>query len=357
MGDIWFEYYTIDMIVTVLFMLGMIVMVDSNEIISHRRTVSFKCCFAMNAIAAVSEWMGVFLDGKPMNTYALHVFVKTLELSTAPLIPAVMAISAGSRRRLKPVFAVMGLNVILEVISAFTGIVFGVNGQNVYYHSTLYYSYYVFVGAGVVYLLYETYRLGKINQFWHSGTLLMVVLMLLIGMVPHFIKSEWRFEWLCAGIAISMYYMYTTNSAVVMDVLTGVFSRASYEKAIAKLSPGMMIVAFDVDDFKHINDVYGHPYGDETLKNAAKIIRTVFGKYGHCYRTGGDEFCALMGKVHPSEEKLSADLDAEIRRMQELDGRFPRISRGFFELGENGLPEGALSEADMLLYSDKRNKG
>ena len=58
------------------------------------------------------------------------------------------------------------------------------------------------------------------------------------------------------------------------------------------------VVQFDVNNLKVINDSRGHEAGDMLIKSAADIINKSFGAVGNCYRTGGDEFVALVVNDH-----------------------------------------------------------
>ena len=50
----------------------------------------------------------------------------------------------------------------------------------------------------------------------------------------------------------------------------------------------------DIDDFKFINDIYGHAYGDKALKSLADSMKTFFPSDALLGRNGGDEFCILL---------------------------------------------------------------
>ena len=65
-----------------------------------------------------------------------------------------------------------------------------------------------------------------------------------------------------------------------------------------------MLIVFDVDDFKHVNDVYGHVKGDLCLSVIANCIKGAYAQYGYCYRIGGDEFCVLL-KNNRNEDACS----------------------------------------------------
>ena len=79
-----------------------------------------------------------------------------------------------------------------------------------------------------------------------------------------------------------------------LDGLTGLLNQNSFLNRSEEMNytNGMLIV-FDVDDFKHVNDVYGHVKGDLCLRIIADCIKKAYAKYGYCYRVGGDEFCVL----------------------------------------------------------------
>ena len=80
------------------------------------------------------------------------------------------------------------------------------------------------------------------------------------------------------------------------DSMTGLFNRNAFEshaKAESKLD-GLIAVVADANGLKQCNDTYGHEAGDEYITAVADIFSSVYGKYGNCYRTGGDEFCCII---------------------------------------------------------------
>ena len=84
-----------------------------------------------------------------------------------------------------------------------------------------------------------------------------------------------------------------------MDSLTNIYNRYGFdelvEEMIAKNPNAHYVVAlFDIDDFKFINDIYGHVYGDRALKNLADSMKKSFPSDALLGRNGGDEFCILL---------------------------------------------------------------
>ena len=84
-----------------------------------------------------------------------------------------------------------------------------------------------------------------------------------------------------------------------IDSLTNIYNRYGFnelaEKMISENPKAHFIAAFlDIDDFKLINDIYGHAYGDKALKSLADSMKAFFPSDALLGRNGGDEFCILL---------------------------------------------------------------
>ena len=83
------------------------------------------------------------------------------------------------------------------------------------------------------------------------------------------------------------------------DSLTGIYNRYGFDELAEKMiskNPQTHFVAalLDIDDFKFINDIYGHSYGDRALKSLADSMKAFFPSDALLGRNGGDEFCILL---------------------------------------------------------------
>ena len=118
-----------------------------------------------------------------------------------------------------------------------------------------------------------------------------------------------------------------------------------------------LLFFFDVDNFKQINDTYGHAYGDHALEETGAAIDSVFGKEGHCYRIGGDEFCAMVRKTEESAQRYLSYFEAEIKHRRAEDRRLPGVSVGYgsFVPGKGSVAD-AVKKADAMMYEYKRNR-
>jgi diguanylate cyclase (GGDEF)-like protein len=98
------------------------------------------------------------------------------------------------------------------------------------------------------------------------------------------------------------------------DQLTGLPNRAALDRLLAEAidggaaAPGAAVLHFDLDDFKAVNDTYGHTAGDELLVEVARRLRAVSGDAGLPARLGGDEFVLVLpGVTDPAESGRVAE--------------------------------------------------
>ena len=90
-------------------------------------------------------------------------------------------------------------------------------------------------------------------------------------------------------------------TAATKDALTGLYNRFAGEKAIQEhlkdeLQDGAFFI-IDMDNFKLVNDLFGHPEGDALLCRIAAVLRDVFRSDDVVVRLGGDEFCVMSANV------------------------------------------------------------
>lgn len=143
------------------------------------------------------------------------------------------------------------------------------------------------------------------------------------------------------------------------DQLTDVYNKKSTEtKIIQCLREPAELRAFlilDLDDFKEINDSYGHKAGDDTLILFAKHLKAVF--HEHCVvgRFGGDEFIVLMEQIS-SDKEVDKALTNLYQKMQE-DKRYDiKFSAGITLIKGSSDYETVFEQADKTLYQVKNSQ-
>ena len=127
---------------------------------------------------------------------------------------------------------------------------------------------------------------------WRNTKLIAVIIGLYTSIV--FILSVLIWVWLT-----SKEHKNKFQKLAHMDSLTNIYNRYGFDELaegmIAKNPKAHYVVAlFDIDDFKFINDIYGHVYGDRALKNLADSMKEFFSSDALLGRNGGDEFCILL---------------------------------------------------------------
>ena len=148
-----------------------------------------------------------------------------------------------------------------------------------------------------------------------------------------------------------------------VDGLTGLYNRLAFTEAedkIRRADSGKYVLAqFDVNFLKTINDNYGHQEGDRFIITAANLINVSFGRYGKCYRIGGDEFFVILDGKNPEKdfEKAAAVFEEGMSKVND-ENSFPiplKIAYGkaVYVPGTDSFDE-AEKTADNLMYEHKK---
>jgi diguanylate cyclase (GGDEF)-like protein len=147
-----------------------------------------------------------------------------------------------------------------------------------------------------------------------------------------------------------------------LDLLTGLLNQSALSKRMEKSDVFAGVVAVcDMDNFKEVNDRYGHLVGDETLRNIGHLLRSSIRGEDEAFRWGGDEFVILF---HNQNQEIARN------RMREIEARLLDFRvRGYGALSitfswgtaesaeSNGRPlRDTLDEADRQMYTSKRKK-
>lgn len=149
------------------------------------------------------------------------------------------------------------------------------------------------------------------------------------------------------------------NRKMYIDLLTDAYNRNYYEDQLKDLKAGSALAIIDMDNFKQINDGYGHVAGDGALKKAVEVMKNCVRSTDTIVRYGGDEFLLLFGDI-PREifyeklENIRAAVDAA-----GIEG-YPQIKLsvsigGYYKNNEDSEMD-ILEEADKLLYKAKITK-
>lgn len=148
------------------------------------------------------------------------------------------------------------------------------------------------------------------------------------------------------------------------DALSGLLNRRAFLDAFDTRRGETMLVLFDIDRFKTVNDTYGHAAGDDAIVAVARAIETSFGPGAVSARIGGEEFAVLC--INDSDESLTHRAEVARRavcacRIMSGGHQFSvTVSAGIASpSGSRGFAE-VFTEADRALYrakADGRDRG
>jgi diguanylate cyclase (GGDEF)-like protein len=141
------------------------------------------------------------------------------------------------------------------------------------------------------------------------------------------------------------------------DPLTTLANRRALPEVFRAVQPeGAMLLFFDLDGFKQINDRHGHIAGDHCLRSFAGALRDSFRPDDYVIRYGGDEFLVVaQGLDRDAARARINDLSARLS-CDPWEGLVCRFSVGMSELPAGGQPEAALKAADAAMYESKGTK-
>jgi diguanylate cyclase (GGDEF)-like protein len=96
----------------------------------------------------------------------------------------------------------------------------------------------------------------------------------------------------------------------IIDELTGVYNRRYLTDHFNKIASGTFSLSLvDINDFKHINDTYGHHMGDLVLQHISSILGTLVEQKDFVVRLGGDEFLVISRTVYLQSQRMEFEID------------------------------------------------
>jgi diguanylate cyclase (GGDEF)-like protein len=146
-----------------------------------------------------------------------------------------------------------------------------------------------------------------------------------------------------------------------VDAVTGLFNRRYFETRLeaevqraSRQHQELAVLMLDIDDFKRINDTWGHIEGDRVLRDVAELLRTRIRVFDVCARFGGEEFVIVMpGAGHQIAVRVAERIRRELKARTSAAGVKMTISVGVGLLGRLTTPTALLESADRALIAAK----
>jgi diguanylate cyclase (GGDEF)-like protein len=175
------------------------------------------------------------------------------------------------------------------------------------------------------------------------------------------------YNWTGMMLSLLIIYFNIQNRSLNTDYLTGVYNRRQLDEYInAKIRNSMegksfSAILIDIDEFKSINDRFGHETGDEALKDAVSILRKSLRLNDLIARFGGDEFVVILDIS--SREMLEQAVKRIADNVEDFnnDSQKPykiSFSMGYdvYDVNSKLKPDDFFNHIDMLMYNNKKSR-
>ena len=178
-------------------------------------------------------------------------------------------------------------------------------------------------------------------------------------------QRQWReaTESFMAKVAVLETQLAGVREEAALDPLTRISNRRHFESALSdqlvKSKRQFVVALFDLDNFKEINDRYGHAMGDQVLQETALALKTSMRPGDLVARIGGDEFAAIAPglTLRQSESRMKAVLESIATQLDAVKELRPvSLSCGVAECSAGDTAQSLIGRADQALY-DAKKKG
>jgi diguanylate cyclase (GGDEF)-like protein len=161
---------------------------------------------------------------------------------------------------------------------------------------------------------------------------------------------------ICATAIQNAHYVDRVKQLAYLDGLTGIFNRRYFELRMAeeierarRFETGMAVIMVDIDQFKYLNDEFGHLLGDEVLRQVSSIFHQQLRKIDVVCRYGGEEFAILLSQTNPNHALNVAE---KLRSLVEL-WQFPGVPRSVtISAGAASYPEHGTTRDELVKAAD-----
>jgi diguanylate cyclase (GGDEF)-like protein len=334
---------------------------------------TFFVLILLTLLILVLEILSVTLNSSNnIDLILAHKLIDTAGFTLSPLVPisAVLYVYRKTNKskkinksRLYWLGVPLVANSVLSLGSCNYNWLFGITSENLYMRGPLFivspltsYFYYL------IYLciLYNSRKKLYKEELLILGLLTLIPAIMSIFQLYYFIYLT---IWNSMAIAVVMNYIFIIHSQTKLDPLTGLGNRVAYNEYLASLPKKnnivLAVLTIDLDDFKGINDSWGHQEGDKVLKVFARQLKDVFDEVGLCIRLGGDEFIVL---IHENQKEvvdkyLKTLIDKVAAYNESNDMLHINFSYGMtiFNNAYNDLQE-LIHHSDKLMYEEKQKK-
>ncbi len=316
-------------------------------------------------------------DGKPDTFYPIiNHYSNFLFFLLNPILPALWLlyvhnqIFSNTEKTKKihfPLIVIFILNASMVIANEFYGFLYFIDSGNIYHRGPLY----ILAFMSTFFLLTATYALlilhrKQIDKRYYFALLFFAVPPI-IGTVMQIMIYGIPFALNGVVFSLLIVLLYIQDDGMNTDFLTGIANRKRFDDILnarvenCNENDTFSLILLDLDNFKQINDTFGHEMGDNVLKAVTKMLTQGIRSNDFIARFGGDEFCIV------TDISNSKDLESAIDRINQCTKKFNQSSNFPFEISFSigsavyqcsilMTSDEFLKQVDMLMYENKKAK-
>ncbi|NMM61819.1 diguanylate cyclase [Clostridium sp. P21] len=359
----------IAIVVSIIFLKNITNSLDKKE----TKNRVFVAIFTLNTIQLIDETLTCIINRQPYTwlipiSAILHVFLYTL----APIITYMWYVFANLWINKKTnykwknnIFLLLPviINTFLAILSPILKLEFYIDNSNIYQRGFLFFVpsvmsyFYLFCGFIIIYT-----NKNKLTKIEFLPLLLFGVFPSIASLIQIMFYGP-LLMWSSIAFSLIILYLYIQQQMIHIDHLTGAWTREKFYNylnyRIKQKKPKNFSIAFiDLNDFKKINDTFGHNEGDHALINVVLIIKDILKKDDFITRYGGDEFVLFLNvdSKQEVEELITKIYDALANYNNNSNVDYELNLSCGYELYDFSKPMTAdeyIDYVDKLMYRDK----
>jgi len=344
---------------------------------TEKDSLQQKLYITMLQITILMLVMDIFsrFDGKPGTIYSsINRFGNFLIFLLSPILPSLWLLyvhcqvfheERKTRRLLYPLFVINAINAAIVVLSQFLGWLYYFDSDNIYHRGPLF----LLPASITIVLILAAFVLVIVNRkkiekkyyfsliFFGIPPFVCIILQIIFYGISLMLNS--------VVISSLIVLLNIQNQSMNTDYLTGVNNRKKLETYLKKKiststkNKTFSAIMIDLDNFKSINDTFGHDMGDYALETFAKLLKSCIRSNDFIARFGGDEFFIVL------DVSDRINLEAAVCRINDCIEKYNEssampykfsFSMGYavYDYHSNMTVEEFQKHIDILMYENKR---
>lgn len=326
----------------------------------------YLCALILNITMLLCDIMGRF-DGNPDTFYSvLNQIGNFLMFALGPILASLWLMyghhqiirdEKKTKRLIYPLLSISAINFVILIFSQFTGYYYYIDSDNVYHRGELFCINVLIVLLMLITTLILVLENRQLLTWPHFLSLISLPVFPIIATVIQTKVYGTSLVLNSSTITLLLIFLNIQNEQINTDYLTGLNNRKRLDEHLKKKvatyskDKSFSAIMIDVDQFKAINDNYGHKTGDIVLQDIANILKESFGRKGFVARFGGDEFCIILDNCNL--EKLLKAVSQTNDKVEEYNRIHNHTYNLSLSMGYAVYDNPNLSMEDFFIIVDK----